>query len=129
MASTTIKQIEHEGQMMTAGIEPILRTAAWVSLAHGLLWGWLLFRWVTFGSIGWEPFDFENGLASLSPLVAYIVYGVGLVVDLAVGVMVLRQMENGRYATQPIYGHGDAGEKIADLLATVPLTIEKRLTY
>ncbi|MEM7116544.1 MAG: UDP-N-acetylglucosamine 2-epimerase [Chloroflexota bacterium] len=39
------------------------------------------------------------------------------------------QMENGRYPPQPIYGHGDAGEKIANLLATVPLTIEKRLTY
>ena len=81
---------------MTAGVEPILRTAAGVSLAHGLLGGWLLFRWVTFGSIGWEPFEFENGLASLSPLIAYIVYGVGLFVDLVVGVMVLRKMENGR---------------------------------
>ena len=40
-----------------------------------------------------------------------------------------RQMENGRYPPQPIYGNGNAGERIADLLATVPLTIEKRLTY
>jgi UDP-hydrolysing UDP-N-acetyl-D-glucosamine 2-epimerase len=36
---------------------------------------------------------------------------------------------NGSYPRDPIYGEGDAGKKIADLLAKVPLTIEKRLTY
>lgn len=36
---------------------------------------------------------------------------------------------NGRYPSDPIYGDGHAGERIADLLATEPLHIEKRLTY
>jgi UDP-hydrolysing UDP-N-acetyl-D-glucosamine 2-epimerase len=36
---------------------------------------------------------------------------------------------NGSYPRDPIYGDGHAGKKIADLLAKVPLTIEKRLTY
>jgi UDP-hydrolysing UDP-N-acetyl-D-glucosamine 2-epimerase len=38
-------------------------------------------------------------------------------------------LQNGRYAPDPIYGDGHAGERIADLLARVPFTIEKRLTY
>ncbi|MBX3064197.1 MAG: UDP-N-acetylglucosamine 2-epimerase [Anaerolineae bacterium] len=40
-----------------------------------------------------------------------------------------QQIEHGRYTPDPIYGNGTAGLKIAELLATVPLTIEKRLTY
>ena len=36
---------------------------------------------------------------------------------------------NGSYPRDPIYGDGHAGTRIADLLAKVPLTIEKRLTY
>ncbi len=40
-----------------------------------------------------------------------------------------RQVEHGRYDSDPIYGQGDAGEKIADVLATVPLVSTKRLTF
>ena len=40
-----------------------------------------------------------------------------------------QHMGNGSYPRDPIYGDGNAGTKIADLLAKVPLTIEKRLTY
>jgi UDP-hydrolysing UDP-N-acetyl-D-glucosamine 2-epimerase len=36
---------------------------------------------------------------------------------------------NGRYPSDPLYGDGSAGERIARLLAEVPLTVEKRLTY
>jgi UDP-hydrolysing UDP-N-acetyl-D-glucosamine 2-epimerase len=36
---------------------------------------------------------------------------------------------NGTYPKEPIYGDGHAGDRIADLLSRVPLTIEKRLTY
>ncbi len=38
-----------------------------------------------------------------------------------------RQLSNGRYASDPMYGNGRAGERIAECLATAPLTIEKRL--
>ena len=40
-----------------------------------------------------------------------------------------QHLSNGTYEPDPIYGDGHAGERIADLLATAPLTIEKRLTY
>ena len=40
-----------------------------------------------------------------------------------------RQVANGRYPSDPMYGDGHAGERIAECLAGAPLTIEKRLTY
>lgn len=39
------------------------------------------------------------------------------------------QAAHGRYPSDPIYGEGNAGERIARLLAEQPLSIEKRLTY
>lgn len=40
-----------------------------------------------------------------------------------------RHLSNGTYPSDPIYGDGHAGERIAHLLATQPLHIEKRLAY
>lgn len=38
-------------------------------------------------------------------------------------------LSNGHVPSEPIYGDGRAGQRIAHLLATQPLSIEKRLTY
>jgi len=40
-----------------------------------------------------------------------------------------RQVSHGRYASDGTYGDGTAGKQIANLLAEVPLKIEKRLAY
>jgi hypothetical protein len=40
-----------------------------------------------------------------------------------------RHMSNGRYSQNLRYGDGHAGKRIAQLLAEVPLRIEKRLMY
>ena len=40
-----------------------------------------------------------------------------------------KHLANGPYPSDPIYGDGHAGERIAGLLATEPLHIEKRLSY
>lgn len=40
-----------------------------------------------------------------------------------------RQLEHGRYSSENLYGDGRAGERIAKLLATEPLEIQKRLAY
>ena len=40
-----------------------------------------------------------------------------------------RQIEHGRYESEHIYGDGRSGARIAEVLATTPLTIEKRLCY
>ncbi|HEY5153463.1 MAG TPA: UDP-N-acetylglucosamine 2-epimerase [Acidimicrobiales bacterium] len=46
-----------------------------------------------------------------------------------IGAAVTTQMRAGRGAGDPLYGDGTAGPRIADLLATVPLTTTKRLSY
>jgi hypothetical protein len=38
-------------------------------------------------------------------------------------------LRRGRTPSDHLYGDGTAGTRIADTLATVPLTVEKRLTY
>lgn len=40
-----------------------------------------------------------------------------------------RQLDQGRYASDRTYGEGDAGTRIADLLAKAPLKVDKRLAY
>jgi UDP-hydrolysing UDP-N-acetyl-D-glucosamine 2-epimerase len=40
-----------------------------------------------------------------------------------------KHLSNGTYPSDPMYGDGHAGERIAELLSTQPLHIEKRLTY
>jgi UDP-hydrolysing UDP-N-acetyl-D-glucosamine 2-epimerase len=39
------------------------------------------------------------------------------------------QLSHGRFPSDPVYGDGQAGPRIAELLASVPLSIEKRLAY
>lgn len=39
------------------------------------------------------------------------------------------QLSNGRYGSDQLYGDGRAGTRVAELLASCELTIEKRLTY
>jgi len=40
-----------------------------------------------------------------------------------------QQLDHGRYPSDHIYGDGRAGRRIADLLAELPLKVEKRLAY
>jgi UDP-hydrolysing UDP-N-acetyl-D-glucosamine 2-epimerase len=40
-----------------------------------------------------------------------------------------RQIEHGPYESEPIYGDGTAGEKIADILSKCSWKIQKRITY
>jgi len=42
---------------------------------------------------------------------------------------VRQQVQHGRYRSDPLYGDGQAGGRIADLLARVPLTVQKRLVF
>ncbi len=42
---------------------------------------------------------------------------------------VRRQLANGRYPSDHLYGDGAAGGRIADLLARVPLRVQKRLVF
>ncbi len=40
-----------------------------------------------------------------------------------------KQWKKGHYKPDPIYGDGNSGEKMADLLSRIPLTFHKRITY
>jgi hypothetical protein len=42
---------------------------------------------------------------------------------------VRHQLGSGRYPPDLLYGDGQAGRRIADLLARVPLSIQKRLVF
>lgn len=42
---------------------------------------------------------------------------------------ILKQMKQGHYQSNPIYGDGNAGKKIAEVIANTSLSIEKYLTY
>ena len=40
-----------------------------------------------------------------------------------------RQMKHGRYPSEPIYGDGNAGERIADVLSHCSVRLQKQITY
>ncbi len=40
-----------------------------------------------------------------------------------------RHLSNGRYPASSLYGDGKAGERIAQILARAPLTVDKQITY
>lgn len=47
----------------------------------------------------------------------------------AIANAVLLQIDHGRYDSEPIYGDGHAGERMAEVLATCDWQIQKRITY
>jgi len=47
----------------------------------------------------------------------------------AIGDALAAQVAHGRYAAEPIYGDGRAGERIADVLSRVEVSVQKRITY
>jgi hypothetical protein len=47
----------------------------------------------------------------------------------AIAAALRSQLEHGPYASEPIYGDGHAGERIADVLSRVEVTLQKRNAY
>ncbi len=42
---------------------------------------------------------------------------------------IMKQIQHGPYATEPIYGDGHAGEQIAEILSKVEVPVQKRIVY
>lgn len=42
---------------------------------------------------------------------------------------IIKQLQHGRYESSSLYGSGMAGKKIADILATTEMTVQKKLDY
>ena len=47
----------------------------------------------------------------------------------AIAEAIRRQVNHGRYPTDPVYGDGSAGERIARILVDCPVQVQKRITY
>ncbi len=47
----------------------------------------------------------------------------------AVGESIVAQLDHGPFVSDPVYGDGNAGPRIAAQVAEMPLTVEKRLAY
>ena len=47
----------------------------------------------------------------------------------AIADAIVRQCDNGKYGSEPIYGDGHAGQRMADVLATCDWQLQKRITY
>jgi spermidine/putrescine transport system permease protein len=94
MAAATATPAETK---LEAGIDARLQFAAYLFIGQAIIWAFLFFRWVTFNSFDWTPFTAESTLAEFTivrniPVLIYLLYGTLLVVDLGVGVGLLRQM-------------------------------------
>lgn len=89
---TIIRTTLPDEPRMTAGLNPMWQAAAYLSLFQAGVWVWLLFRWLTFGTISWTATGFENALAQGGGVIGYLVYGVLLAVDVLVGVGLLRNI-------------------------------------
>ena len=50
-------------------------------------------------------------------------------IERALDLAIAEHENNGHYPRDPLYGDGQAGKRIAQLLAQANLKIEKRLTY
>ena len=94
--STTDAQLDKKEILMEAGIDPMSQLAGYLSLFNSALWAFMLFRWVTFGSINWTAFASELALSQWPAIMAYLIYGGFLVVDLVVGLGLLRKVEAAR---------------------------------
>ena len=46
-----------------------------------------------------------------------------------IAAVIARQLSHGRYTSDPIYGEGRAGARIADTIAGMPLALDKTIAY
>lgn len=67
-------------------LDPFAKAAVYLFCITTLSWAFLLFRWVTFNGIDWEPLGLELALAQWPPFLPYLVYGGFFIADLTVGV-------------------------------------------
>ena len=71
--------IEQTPPLMTKGINPLHRIAGFLALGIALLFGFLIFRWMTFSTFDWKPYTLELVFSDFPPLVPYLIYfGFGL---------------------------------------------------
>ena len=90
-------------------------------------------------SRGWTVLFLGLGVGAIVQVIVQILRQMGRerganVIDVdhdrkAIAAAVQEHLRRGKAPSDHLYGDGTAGQRIADVLATVPLTVEKRLTY
>lgn len=95
---------------MEAGLSPLKRVAAYLSWLTTAVFILLLFRWMTFGTFGWDAWPLELTLAEWPPLAAYLLYGGLAVLDGLIGWLL---MQDRRLGVQLGYGRSVAGIGLA----------------
>lgn len=81
---------------MESGLDPRLQLAGFILLAEAALWGFLLFRWVTFAAFSWNPLAAELALARFPAILPYLLYGGLLLLNGAAGLGLLRGFSRAR---------------------------------
>ena len=81
---------------LTRGRDPYHQAAAVILLGQALLWLFLLFRWATFSVINWQPMPAELALAEWPPVLAYVLFGGLLALNLAAGLALWRGTRRAR---------------------------------
>ncbi len=80
--------------MQMFALDPLLRVTAWFLLGHAGFWAWLLVRWLTFSSVGWTVFKFEQALFDIASGAAIPIYAAGIAIDLFAGLWLLRDAKH-----------------------------------
>lgn len=75
----------------------MLRAAAVLFLANAAFWAFLFLRWMTFSAFDWDPLAAELALSAFPPLVAYVLYGALLAMDLLTGIGLWRGRQWARW--------------------------------
>ena len=76
---------------MKAGPNALKRLAAYLGWLGTAVWLSLLFRWMTFSSINWNPLTLELTLAMLPPILPYLIYGGLALLDFGVGWLLFKE--------------------------------------
>ena len=76
---------------MKAGPNALKRLAAYLGWLGTAVWLSLLFRWMTFSSINWNPLTLELTLAMLPPILPYLIYGGLALLDFSVGWLLFKE--------------------------------------
>lgn len=78
-------------ERISAGLNPLMRLAGYLSLLMAAIWTFLLVRWFTFSLFNWSPLSFELVIDQWPPIWPYIIYISLLTADLFTGIGVLKE--------------------------------------
>ena len=98
MTTTGLNPQRETAVVLETGVDPFLRLAGYLFLVQAMGWAFFFFRWLTFGTFGWQAFASELALATWPPIFAYLIYGIFFAADIIVGIGLIRNVRWGQIA-------------------------------